>query len=227
MDRQPGFSVICAYNDAAKLNKHLLPSIAKQRACASEVILLDNRERQPAHAAPALNEAARGARFDYLLFAHQDISLVSPSWLANARTWLANLPNLGAAGTAGRDERGTIANVMHGEPPSLAGQPTQVPREVLTLDGCLLIVPAATFAVRGFDTGIHLRWHLYVLDYCLDLNAAGLKCYVLPEWTYHLSTGPGSPTAFAHSLNLIRRKHHAVGTIHSTIGVWPTRPPAQ
>jgi hypothetical protein len=219
---ESGFSVICAYNDAAKLDKYLLPSIAKQQSAAVEVILLDNRERKYANAAPALNEAARGARYDYLLFAHQDISLISPLWLANARKWLGDLVDLGAAGPIGQNESGAIGNVMHGKPPSIPGHSTQLPREVQTLDGCLLIVPTAAFAARGFDTSIRLGWYLYVLDYCLDQIAAGLKCYVLPEWTYHLSTGPNKPTAYAHSLALIRKKHRAIGTIYSTIGVWST-----
>ena len=223
MSRDPGFSVICGYNDVAKLNKYLLPSIAKQENCASEIILLDNREGKYTRAAPALNEAARAARFDYLLFAHQDISLISPLWLANARKWLGKLVDLGAAGAAGRDEGGTVASIMHGEPPSLAGRPKSLPHEVQTLDGCLLIVPAAAFAARGFDTHIQLGWYLYVLDYCLDLIAAGLKSYVLPEWTYHLSTGPRTSTAYAGSLDQIRKKHSAVGTIYSTVGVWSTK----
>ena len=218
-----GFSIICAYNDAAKLERLLLKSTAAQRNAPFELILLDNRHNQYPAAAPAFNAAAQRARYDHLLFVHQDVSLTDSLWLATVNSSLATLPHLGAAGVAGRDEHGIMANVTHGTPPRRVGVPISEPRPVQTLDGCLLIVPTAVFASRGFDETTALGWYLYVMDYCLDQLRAGLRNYVLPQAVYHESTGPEDASRYADTLARILRKNRGhIDTIYGTMGIWTT-----
>ena len=70
-------SVVCVYNNEAILKVALLRSLQSHTA-TFEPILLDNRDSRYKSAAQALNEGARRATGDFIMFVHQD------RWLADA-----------------------------------------------------------------------------------------------------------------------------------------------
>ena len=218
-----GFSIICVFNNRAKLDHFLLPSLREQ-SVPFEFIGIDNQAGNFASAPQVLNEAAKRAKFDHLMFVHQDVALDSPHWLAEVQDTLKQLGNYGAVGVAGASEGGLHGNVLHGDPPRRAS-----PRRlghvtaVQTLDGCLMIVPKPIFAEEGFDEETCGGWHLYVADYCLDLVRRGLKVYVLPQGVYHESMGPSDPSVYETPRRALLMKHRDhVPKVYMTVGTWET-----
>jgi hypothetical protein len=218
-----GFSIICVYNNRQKLNEYLIRSL-NQQTVPFELLAFDNTGGGAISAARILNETARKARFEYLMFVHQDVALDSNDWLANVQRDLGSLYRLGAAGVAGKNENGLAASVSHGNPPFFVGpENLHESVRVQTLDGCLMIVPRKIFSRISFDEKTIEGWYLYVVDYCLDLTRLGYSIYVLPHQIYHESTGPRDSSVYLKTLNNIIEKHrNHTKIIYSTVGEWKT-----
>ena len=217
-------SVICIYNDKAQLERYLLRGL-KQQDVAFDLITIDNTLGQHTSAPPVLNATGCSARGDFLMFVHQDVELLSPSWLRDAEQTVARLPDLGAAGVAGRTAHGKmVASVWHGEPATRADKrkPKKKPLKTQTLDGCLAITPAAVFKQVRFDEDVCRGWHLFIAEYCLTLGSKGFGVYVLPCEVYHRSTGPADKRVYAQTVEAIIKKHGPYHRfIHTTVGTWP------
>ncbi len=221
-DMSPGVSVICAFNDRQKLDTFLIPSLQKQSS-PHERLLIDNTHGRYSSATEILNETARRAKFDLLMFVHQDVSLTSEHWLRDAQEAISRLKRCGAAGAAGSGRRGRWASVLHGYPPRSAGQRVRKPVKVQTLDGCLIIVPKAVFETVPFDPA-HKGWYLYVANYCLDLARHGYRSHVLPGDIYHESMRPSHSGAYEGARKYIISKYREdVRTVYTTVGNWKTR----
>ncbi len=218
-----GISVICAYNNREKLDQYLIDSLNRQDS-PFELLIIDNTQGRYPSAAEILNETARKARYDYLMFVHQDVTLLSGTWLADAQRSLRHLRRLGAAGAAGNGRRGPAASVLQGNPPSRAvRKKLRKPVPVQTLDGCLMIVPAEVFQKIAFAEKAVSGWYLYTANYCLDLIRAGYLIYVLPYPIYHESTGPSDPNSYERARqNLMERHRDHMRVIYTTIGTWET-----
>jgi hypothetical protein len=235
-------SIVCVYNNDKAMRELLLKSLEKQTA-AHEFIKLDNTDKNFPSAAAALNHGARGAKGDYIMFVHQDVELLSDTWLEDAERVLAGLPDLGIAGVAGaRDESGIIGNFLSGTPPRRAWTTViREPEEVQTLDECLVIIPRRMFEKRNFDEKACDGWHLYAVDYCLGCREGGARVYVIPEEVHHLSDGIGVrkspftrlifrfslsytayPPEYYRSLDKVLKKHRSTGRIYTTCGRWDT-----
>ena len=220
-----GFSVICAFNDEQKLNTYLMRSLREQ-TIPFELLAIDNTTGLYPCAAGILNETAKKARHDYLMFVHQDVALLSPKWLKNAANVLRKLPAFGAAGVAGKSAVGLPASVYHGSPP-FSVSPTSLKRPVAvqTLDGCLMIVSRNIFSQVQFDEKTCDSWYFYVANFCLDLARLGYKIYVLPQKIYHESTGPVNRDVFEKTRQAMIRKHrNHTAKIYTTMGDWETQP---
>jgi glycosyltransferase involved in cell wall biosynthesis len=237
------FSVICVYS-----NKHILADCLEaglqNQDVQHELILVDNTQGQFQSAAKALNSSAVNAKGKYLVFVHQDVKLLSSSWLRDAERMLDGIPDLGVAGVAGA--RGSqaarlefVTNIRHGiEASSLPGVlPVERPEKVQTLDECLLIVPSSVFSRLRFDETVCNDWHLYGVDFCLSLAGLGLSAHVLPLPTYHrskglhntnllrivLGIGALAPEYYA-SLGRVLKKHRdQVAVVYATTGRWDSR----
>jgi hypothetical protein len=218
---ETGFSIICAYNSREKLEKYLVKSLSNQTA-PFELLTIDNTKEDYISAPHILNKTAGKARFEFLMFVHQDVALGSETWLENALKDMESLPNLGAAGVAGKSEKGFAASVTHGNPPFFTGdEKLTAPVEVQTLDGCLMIVPTKIFRKFSFDEKTIDGWYLYIADYCLELARRGYKNYVLPQQIYHESTGPKDPHLYEKTLLKILQKHWPhTKMIYTTMGEW-------
>ena len=94
---------------------------------------------------------------------------------------------------------------------------------VLTLDGCLIIVPRKIFEGISFDETTSNGWYLYVVDYCLDLTRLGYNIYVLPHQIYHESMGPYDCSVYEKARKNILEKHQThTKMIYTTVGDWKT-----
>jgi len=91
------------------------------------------------------------------MFVHQDVNLLSNTWLKDAEEMLDTIPNLGIAGVVGSVEEGDsvlerMRNVIaHGDDREQIGNPISSPERVQTLDEMLLIVPREVFLEYQFD----------------------------------------------------------------------------
>jgi len=218
-----GISIICAYNDRQKLTDYLIHSLNQQDG-PFESLMIDNTRGDFTSAAGILNETARKAKYEYLMFVHQDVALDSNTWLANVQRDLGSLYRLGAAGVAGKSKHGLATSVSHGNPPFFVGPKRLLrPAQVQTLDGCLIIVPRKIFEGISFDETTSNGWYLYVVDYCLDLTRLGYNIYVLPHQIYHESMGPYDCSVYEKARKNIIEKHRThTKMIYTTVGDWKT-----
>lgn len=221
-------SVVCVYNDREALDAYLLKGLETQTT-DYDLVLIDNTRRQFRSAAEALNHGGRKAKGRYIMFAHQDLLLESVTCLQVVETTLEALPDLGIAGVAGCIEGigGTLSNITHGAPPAPAGHfRVATPTRVQTVDECLIVIPREIFSKLPFDEKTCNGWHLYGVDYSLDVRKLGLNAYVLPITAYHRWSLGRVPQDYYTSLKRILGKHrdrHA--RIFTTCGTWDTRIP--
>ena len=186
-------SVVCVYNKEGIFTNVLLKSLRKQSA-EYELIALDNTGGRFRSAAEAYNFGGARAKGDYIMFAHQDMWLVTRTWLEDAERLLGNLPSLGVAGVGGlvsiseRSRTSLWAKAscyFLDETTVVELQAIQAPEEVQTLDECLLLVPRPVFDRLKFDETAFDGWDCYAADYCLCAENLGLKAYVIPAPCSH------------------------------------------
>ena len=221
-------SIVCIYNDKDILQSYLLQGL-KAQTSEYDLVLIDNTANRFKSAAEGLNCGGLIAKGEYIMFVHQDVVLKSTGSLRLIETTLERLPNLGIAGAAGCIEgsEGVLSNLMHGTPPTPAGNiPVTVPTIVQTLDECLIIVPKETFSKLQFDEQTCGGWHLYAVDYSLSVRTLGLDAYVLPIAAYHRSFPGRVQRDYLKILKRVLRKHrHQQRRIFTTCGTWDTRSP--
>jgi hypothetical protein len=208
-------SVICVYNDRSHLEKRLLDTLRSQHG-EHEWILVDNRANRFDGAAKALNWGASQARGDWLVFAHQDVALLSPDWLARAASLLERFRPGGWVGVAGR----TDANEFRGfliDREMLLGTPFEGLVEVQTLDECLLIHRRQD-GHTYFDEGL-TGWHAYGVEACCRAICHGQRNYVLPLLIHHDSKSvnlAGLDDAHAY---VFRKYGDRMPRVHTSCGV--------
>ncbi len=219
-------SIICVYNDKEVLENYLLKSLTTQ-SVEYEVILIDNIDGKFKSAPEALNYGGDKANGDHLMFVHQDVELISNKWLEDNEKVIKRLDNCGIAGVAGisENEFRLKTNIKHSTAHIPAGDEINIPTEVQTLDECLIIIPKAVFNEFKFDEKL-VGWHLYSVDYCLNIKKQGFKAYVIPAHAYHRSYYFGYPKEYYQLLKLIFEKHRAnYKIIHTSCGVFNTSYP--
>jgi glycosyl transferase family 2 len=211
-------SVVCVYNDSGTLKRRLLGSLEQQNT-RYEVVTVDNRDNVFASAAGALNHGAERATGEWVLFAHQDVALLSQDWLARAESILERDSPTGWVGSAGLDECGKVKGFMI-DRARLLGHPFHALDDVQTVDECLLIHRRLPRGQKYFDEALG-GWHAYGVDACCSALRAGLKNHVipLPIWHDSPSTNISGLTA-AHEY--VWRKHKtAFQRIYTTCGILP------
>lgn len=150
-----------------------------------EVILINDARSY----AEGYNRALQRARHDVVLFAQDDIDILSPDFAARLLRAICRHALVGIAGT-----RKLVGGAWHfAGYPHLAGQigrPNGEGRYVVTLydvteretkglqavDGLLFATRRDTALRLGFDESGFDGWHLYDLDFSLRAAQAGLDC---------------------------------------------------
>lgn len=229
-------SIVTVYNDERILNDYLLKSLEHQTV-KFELIKIDNTRNTFKSAAQALNYGGKKAKGKYIMFVHQDVDLCSRTWLEEAENVLDSLPNLGIAGVVGKHDGITINTIKWGMPPAwLPAERIKTPERVQTLDECLVIIPREIFQKYQFDEKACQDWHLYAVDYSLDIVKVGLAVFVIPMCAHHLSGGIVAktryqlmlslgpyPKGYYESLRPVLKKHRKhIKRIYTTCGSWST-----
>ena len=221
-------SVVCVYNKEGIFASVLLKSLQNQTA-AYELIALDNTGGRFRSSAEAYNFGGAEAKGDYIMFAHQDMWLVTRTWLEDVESILRHLPALGVAGVAGavsmseRSRRARFASSCYflDEAMVVDHPPVWAPQEVETLDECLLLVPRPVFDRLKFDESTFDGWDCYAGDYCLCAKNLGLKAYVIPAPCSHCCARAGLPTwEFKDLLKYQKRLYAKHRHEYETISTW-------
>ena len=196
-------SVVCVFNDLSVLEARLLQSLAVQTG-EYELIKVDNRDSRFSSAAAALNWGAAQAKGDWLLFAHQDVALLSTDWLARAEKLLNEYAITGWAGVAGRHQAGEFRGFLV-DREHLFGTPFTAPVEIQTLDECVLMHRREANAFRYFDEGL-VGWHAYGAEACCAAEREGRKNFVLSLPTWHDSKS-SNMEGLAEAHEYVWKKH--------------------
>ena len=217
-------SVICVFNDKQILDSCLLMSLESQTA-SHEVILLDNQKGRYASAAQALNEGAKKAQGDLLVFCHQDMKFLRPDALDTIAGFISLLGDRCVVGPAGKSSippYGTYTNMHHGvlnDRPAGA-YPIQSYQEVDTLDECLVAMSREVFDDLQFDEVVCNGWHLYVVDYCLGVHSQlQSKVYAVDIPVYHYSDGNSMNSFYFRILRNLGGKYaETYAKVYTTMG---------
>ncbi|MGD0950822.1 MAG: glycosyltransferase [Methanotrichaceae archaeon] len=218
-------SVVCVYNNRQILEEYLLESLRSQTV-DYELMLVDNTTGTFSSAAKALNYGGANAVGKYLMFVHQDVKLLSSTWLEDVEMILESLHNIGVAGIAGVSEqlKGISSNLKEGDPPmKTCHLPLEKPLEVQTLDECLIIIPKIIFDEHILDEEVCDDWHLYAVDYCLSIKQLGYRVFVLPNLAHHRSAAYSMSSSYYSTLKKVLKKHKDhYPMIYTTMGSWNT-----
>jgi hypothetical protein len=210
------FSVICVFNNAELLERSLLASLRSQTV-SYEWIPIDNTRGRYTSAAEALNQGARLATQDWLLFAHQDVVLLTNEWLQNAERILGVFRPGGWIGVAGCAADGRYCGFCR-DRAYLWGAPFEGLVEVQTVDECLLITRRRSDHEKTYFDETICGWHVYGVDVCCSAIRIGLKNYVLglPVWHDSPST---NRDGLKHAQEIVYCKHqHHLKNIYTTCG---------
>lgn len=176
-------SVVCVFNDGEVLERRLLACLRGQTS-EHEVVAVDNRASRFESAAKALNWGARRAHGEWLLFAHQDVELLSADWLAQAERMMDRTPQPAAwFGVAGATAKGRMVGILR-DRAAIWGEVFDAPLEVQTLDECLLLGRREEDRTEYFDERMP-GWHAYGVEACCAALHAGAANYVLPLPVWH------------------------------------------
>lgn len=225
----PTFTVVCVYNSEATLEKYLTAGLRRQTA-PYELRLVDNRGGHFSSAAAALNHGAEGATGDYLVFIHQDVELLGPTFFESAAVHLKTLPNLGIAGIVGavtrRGQTTLRGRCLQGDANADGFAPGyHAPESVQTVDEQLMIVPRAWFRELRFDPTACPAWDLYGVEFALSSAKRRRDVVVLPLPVRHASWGKLRRSYF-ESLVTLQNKHREVVVLPTTCGTWRAARPA-
>ncbi len=212
-------SIICPSTDEGIRKKLLEASLEKQTFRDFELIVLNNRELGMDRASRVLNEGAKRARGEMLVFAHQDVALEDERFLE--KLWkYGEAFEFGIGGVAGtaNGEETVWSSVTQGPERQQAGRRLEAPMEADSLDECLFFMKKADF--MGFaDLGA--TWHLYAVEYCLRCRTEGKKVMLFPLPVYHASPGWSMDEGYWRTLDRVATMYRGkVKAIPTTLGVF-------
>ncbi len=203
-------SVIIIYTRDDQLNL-AKEWIDKQTGVEVETIVLDNRgNRAYSSAAAALNDGARRAKGEYLIFMHQDIYLWDTEACAKYASFLESHPNaiIGVAGVA-KDGSGVKYDLWQTQKKYRFARPANgeiIP--VKTLDECMFAMTKERWELLKFDEVTCDNWHFYCADICYANQLSGGENYSVPLEVCHDSLGSADGKGFRRSVKRMIKKYH-------------------
>ncbi|MEM2261392.1 MAG: glycosyltransferase [Nitrososphaerota archaeon] len=242
-------SVICIVNNLEKYYQYLHKSI-KMYDDVEKIIIYNLNNALFRSAAQAYNNAISKASKEYLMFVHQDVFL-KKSWKNDIEGWLSTLPKkAGIVGVAGAlpptkpifrtyleylslklfnlsslwYKKYVRSSCLHGKNYALSGSIIKEPVEVQTVDEVLFIIPQKIFDKWKFDEKTCNSWHLYAVDFSLEIAKRGYIAYIIPTLIYHASKGLINRD-YIDSASKVTIKHMEVCLINTTMGPLPTVEP--
>lgn len=194
-----------------------------------ELILIDNTTNKYKSASEALNYGGNKAKGEYLIFVHQDVDLLTKTFLEDLELILDNISNLGIAGVAGKSKKSRyiVSNIKEGIPPhDVSNNQIKKPIKMQTVDECFFVIPKTIFNTVKFDEKVCDGWHLYAVDYCLSVKEIDLDVYVVPIKLYHRSIANSFSIDYYSTVKKLIKKHEKnFNYITTTMGNWNNNNP--
>lgn len=219
-------SIICPSNNKDKF-ENFKRSLEKQTYTDFELICVDTDKLNCKNAVEALNSGVKLANSDIFIFSHNDIEFQNQQDLEDIVDYINRIKDFGIIGVAGaKFERiAVIGNIYNGIPKREVSQ-DKIDKEtdVQTLDECLFIIKRETLEKYPFNEN-NKTWHLYAVDYSLQMNNLHKKVAVIPSNIYHQSAGSSINNDYYVELKKICKKYKKeYKSINTTMGYWNTNP---
>lgn len=217
-------TIVTVWNKEAVF-REFAEALAQQKGVAYTLLSVDNSENRYPSARAAFNAQIDRIETDYVAFLHQDIRFLDENALADILKWAESQENLGVAGVAGCPEDQQwelLSNIVHGAEAVAAGSPIEAPVKVQTVDECLFILRADVF--RAYPFSDKTGWHMYAVEQCLELAAAGYENIVVPARIWHLSSGDSLDHTYLYTLEeMIRQYGDTTPYLNTTVKQWKTQ----
>lgn len=217
-------SIICPSNDEKILNKYLLSSLKKQTYKDYEIIVVDTIKNKFNGCIDALNYGIKKSKGDILMFVHHDVEFTNKKELENIASYISNL-DYGIAGVAGASfKRNTlVGNITNGpDKEKISNTEIDDPTKVQTLDEVLFIIKKDTIKKYPFNNSNN-TWHLYAVEYSLEMIKNNQGVYVIPSKIYHASPGYSLNKSYFEYLPKVIKKYQKNNKyINTTVGSWYT-----
>lgn len=217
-------SIICASNNEEILNKYLISSLKKQTYKDYELIIVDTIEKKYNGCIDALNAGIKKSSGDILMFVHHDIEFCDKDELKNIVNQLDNL-EYGIAGVAGAsyERNKLIGNITNGpNKEKISNLVIDQPTKVQTLDEVLFIIKKDIIKKYPFNSNNN-TWHLYAVEYSLNMLENNENVYVIPSNIYHASPGYSlNKSYFEYLPKVIKKYKKHFKYINTSVGSWYT-----
>lgn len=218
-------SVVCVFNDpevrATCLDRSIEAGLAD--APETEYLPVDNTQGQFASAGAALNDGARRARHEVVVFVHQDVYLHSLPALERAAADLLADPSVGLVGAVGITASDTVSGVVR-DRVVMIGHPAAQDTEVDSVDEVLFAISRDRVLREPLSEHPDLAWHAYAVEYGARVRSQGLRVVTRDvPLTHNSMTTNLDRLAEAHAH--VGRLHPELLPLHTTCGV--VRPAAQ
>lgn len=174
--RRTPVSIVCVFNDLDVRTTCLDRSIRAGMADApeTEYIPVDNRQGHFPSAGAALNDGARRARHDVVVFVHQDVYLHSLVALETAAAALQDDEETGLVGAVGITASGAVAGVVR-DRVVIIGEPSSPSATVDSVDEVLFMIERDRALAEPISEHPDLAWHAYAVEYGARVRTQGLR----------------------------------------------------
>lgn len=169
----PGISVVCVFNDPEVRRECLDRSLADYHGEVEvDYIPVDNTRHDFSSAGAALNHGAALARYDVVVFVHQDVYLHSIDRIAAVGAELYG-DRWGLLGANGVPSEGQFVGRLR-DRVQVIGSNADSPAEVDSVDEVLFMVRRDRLLAEPLIEEPELAWHAYAVEYGLRLRRLGL-----------------------------------------------------
>lgn len=174
--RRTPVSIVCVFNDLDVRTTCLDASITAglPDAPETEYLPVDNREGRFSSAGAALNDGARRARHDVVVFVHQDVYLHSLVALEVAAAALQDDPAAGLVGAVGITSSGSVAGVVR-DRVVMIGAASAPSTQVDSVDEVLFMIERERVLAEPLSEHPDLAWHAYAVEYGARVRSQGLR----------------------------------------------------
>ena len=182
-------SVIIIYNNKEKVDE-AVEYIKKQTLYAeTEVIAVDNRDKEFYSASIAMNYASEKAEGEVLVYIHQDMLLTDTDTLKKYYDFITEKEDVivGAVGYSIEDKH-VITDIarwserVYNMPPANGKI-----KKVYSLDECMFAMKKSLWQKLRFNEEVCDNWHYYAVEICYRNMLNGGENYVLPLKLWHKS----------------------------------------
>lgn len=211
-------TVICCTNNIKALKNELMKSLSTQTV-PYDLIVINNKDHSFSSCSAAYNSAICKVKTKYVIFSHQDITLLKNDTLEKYIEYLDKIKTgdiLGVAGTQ-FNIQGVLTSIFHGKINQRAGKRMlHGIAKCDTLDECFFGGLTETFIKYPFNEKLCDDWHLYSVERCLHNKARGHNVYVCECDLLHSSTGKVTYAFYSNFRRLCKAYNKYYPEIYTT-----------